>query len=113
MAFDDDGADMSKMFNEPNDEAIIQTLGPSSNSVTLSGEGIRVGYPLTVPKVTKIGGVEAYVSDVRFNGGMIGQIFSGMPVYGGAWEIDLDLPSTPTGDILTKLETNSYPEQHL
>jgi hypothetical protein len=111
--FDDAGADFSKMFNEPSGESIIQTLGPASNTVTISGEGIRVGYPLTVPKVAKVAGVDAHVSDVRFNGGMIGQIFSGMPVFGGAWEIDLDLPSTPRGDILTKLETDSYPEKHL
>lgn len=108
------GFDIDDLINEASkQEPIIQQLGPPLHEVTVTGRGIRVGYPVACPKVVKVGGVTAKVKSIRFKGGQIGSIFSGLPIYGGAWEIALALPSNPKGDTLTNMTTDGYPQQHV
>ena len=89
-----------------------QVRGPSTTTIRVQGRATRVGYKIPIPKVQSVGGQPATVRAAKALQRVIGKTVYCLPIYGAAWFIDLILPGTPAGDLMSQIETDGLPEQH-
>lgn len=89
-----------------------QVRGPSSSSVVITGRGVRIGYPVPIPKVSQIGNAQPVVHEIHPVQKIIGYYF-GIPIFAAAWKIVLDLNKTPAGDLMRNITSDGFPEHHL
>lgn len=86
----------SQQGSTPSDT--IQSIGPATCQVVLSGEAIRAGYAVVPPNLVSIGGVKATLDDEYFENVDLGNT-GGLSVFGGRWVITYILDRVPDGNI--------------
>jgi hypothetical protein len=94
------------------DAHYTQVRGPSQTRIVVSGSAVRVGYDIPIPKVASVGGVVPTVVSSKAKQKVVARYF-GVPVFGAAWSIVLDLPTTPAGDLIKTTVTDGSPEKHV
>ena len=61
----------------------------------MTGYAVRLGFEVPIPQLVTVGGQTAVQTDRRAGQGTIAGI-GGLPVFFAYWEIDYDLPGSPT-----------------
>lgn len=87
---------------------LVQRMGHSRYWFNLSGRAMRVGYPIPIPGIKKIGGVDAYPHDdnpqMAINAICPGGNYGGVPLWRAEWSLWYTTIVPPTTDAVPAVD---------